>query len=179
MELPETPEIPEDEELPEIPEEDVKPEKPEKHHGRIHGNIHSSKQHCSILTLELWLEGSATPVYTITVENGNYTFDGVEPGTYLLKISGRKHVSRTLIITITEDSLELAQDIQLNLQGDLTGDGNVNVGDVAKVYAHVKGTVPLTDEYTRSCAKVTDSEEITIGDAAKIYAHVRGSKTLW
>jgi predicted acyltransferase (DUF342 family) len=83
------------------------------------------------------------------------------------------------MITITEDTQELTQDTHLNLQGDITGDDNVNVGDVAKVYAHVRGSAPLTDEYTKSCAKVTVGEEITVGDTARIYAHVRGTKNLW
>ena len=61
----------------------------------------------------------------------------------------------------------------------LLGDGNVNVLDLARVYSHVRGSIPLKDDYTKACAKLTSGDEINISDAARLYAHVKGTKPLW
>ena len=59
------------------------------------------------------------------------------------------------------------------LVGDVTGDGKINIMDVVKLYAHVKGT-PITDEYALACGDVSDDGKINIMDVVKLYAHVKG-----
>lgn len=63
--------------------------------------------------------------------------------------------------------------------GDASQDGKVNVGDVAKVYAHVRAYDQITDEYQYQCADVNSDEALTVGDVAKIYSHIRGTKPLF
>ena len=59
------------------------------------------------------------------------------------------------------------------LVGDVTGDGKINIMDVVKLYAHVKGT-PITDEYALACGDVSGDGKINIMDVVKLYAHVKG-----
>lgn len=57
-------------------------------------------------------------------------------------------------------------------KGDITGDGRINVGDVSKLYAHVKKTAPLPDT-ALAHADLTGDGRINIGDVSKLYAYVK------
>ena len=59
--------------------------------------------------------------------------------------------------------------------GDVTGDGKVNIGDAGKLYAHVRGSVLLTDATALFQADITGDGNINMGDVAKIYAQVRAT----
>lgn len=65
------------------------------------------------------------------------------------------------------------------LPGDASGDGKVTMGDVAKVYAHTRGTALLTDSNALAAADVSGDGKINLGDVSRIIAHVSGSKLLW
>ena len=62
-----------------------------------------------------------------------------------------------------------------HLQGDITGDGRVNMGDVAKIYAHIKGSAPLTEDYQLLCADFTGDGRINVGDTAKVYSKIKAN----
>jgi hypothetical protein len=56
--------------------------------------------------------------------------------------------------------------------GDINGNGTVNLGDVAKLYSHIRSTVALSEaELTR--ADINGDGEINIGDTAKLYRTIR------
>jgi hypothetical protein len=57
-------------------------------------------------------------------------------------------------------------------------DGSVNILDVAKAYAHVKGN-KLTDAYAIACANVNGGSGVVITDVANLYAHFKGTKKLY
>jgi hypothetical protein len=65
-----------------------------------------------------------------------------------------------------------------DLFGDITSDGNVNIGDVARLYAHIKGTSLLTDENVTDLCDITGDGKVNIGDVAKLYAHIKVKSTL-
>lgn len=65
------------------------------------------------------------------------------------------------------------------LPGDITGDDKVNMGDVAKAFAHVRNKNKLTDEDALAAADVTGDGKVNMGDVAKIFAHVRGKNKLF
>ena len=67
----------------------------------------------------------------------------------------------------------------MGLIGDITGDGNVNMGDVAKLYAHIKGTSVLTDKNDIKCCDITGDGNVNMGDVAKLYAHIKGTSKLY
>lgn len=63
------------------------------------------------------------------------------------------------------------------VKGDVNGDGDVNVSDISKVAAHVKGIKSLSgDELDR--ADVNGDGVVQVNDISPIAAHVKGKKSL-
>ena len=131
----------------------------------------TAKDHTT-LTLAL---GDAV-LQTLYVESGSYTFENLQPGIYTLTASAANHVPHTYTLTVTGQSL--TQNVTIHLIGDIDGNGKVNVGDVAKLNGHIKGTAPLTDDYLLDCANVNGGK-LNMGDSASLYAHIRGTKKLY
>lgn len=65
----------------------------------------------------------------------------------------------------------------LPAMGDVTGDGRINVGDVSKLYAHVRKTAQLTGD-ALAVADVARNGIINIGDVSKLYAVVKKTVSL-
>jgi uncharacterized repeat protein (TIGR02543 family) len=100
--------------------------------------------------------------------------EGKAVGTYFVwfKIKGDKNHLDTkaecVEAVISENSSSL---------GDVNNDGKINVADITKIAAHVKGRKLLkTDEFTR--ADVNKDGKITVTDITKVAAHVKGKKML-
>ena len=56
-----------------------------------------------------------------------YSFEGVEAGTYTMKVSKANHVTREY--TVTVDNSPIPLDAKIHLKGDINGDGIVNTSD--------------------------------------------------
>ena len=65
------------------------------------------------------------------------------------------------------------------LPGDISGEGNVNMADVAKLYAHIKGSNVLADEQVVDRCDVTGEGRVNMADVAKLYAHIKGTNKLF
>ncbi len=139
----------------------------------VSGTIISGKNTTGTITVELTNDANT---YTATTEDGSYTIEGVAAGSYTMTVSKYGHVTRSYSVTVGSEAVK--QDVQICLIGDANGDGQISVGDVAKVYAHIKGN-ELTDAYALECAEVSGDGKLTIGDTAKIYAHMKGGKQLF
>ncbi len=63
--------------------------------------------------------------------------------------------------------------------GDITGEGKVNMGDVARLYSHIRGTSPITDPDALAAADVTGDGKINLGDTARVLAHITGKNPLF
>jgi hypothetical protein len=148
--------------------------------GGITGSVTSAGNAQGKVTLSLLHRGGTQAVQTVTVagNSGSYVMEGVEQGLYTLKASKYNHVTREYEVVVTEDGT-LVQDVKLCLQGDVTGDGRINVGDSGKAYSHVRKISLLTDAYAQRCADMNGDSKINVGDVGKIYALVRnpGSST--
>jgi DNA/RNA endonuclease YhcR with UshA esterase domain len=114
-------------------------------------------------------------VATVTA-SGSYSIENVAAGTYTLKVSKEKFVTREYTVTVS--SASLTQDVKIHMIGDVTGDGKVNMGDVGKLNSHIKGTSVLTDEYVLLVANINGGS-LNMGDTGALYAHVRGTKVLY
>lgn len=125
-------------------------------------------------TLTLTLDGEV--MASIQAEAGSYSFEALQPGDYTLTVTAANYTTRTYTVTITDQPMTL--DIAIQLIGDVDGNGKVNIGDVAKLNAHIKGTALLTDPYTLECANVNGGK-LNMGDTAGLYAHIRGTKKLY
>ena len=105
-----------------------------------------------------------------------YCLETAAPGACSLVISKENHVTRVYSLTVTDEDVTL--DVKLHLIGDITGDGRVNVGDVSKLYAHIRGSTPIDDDYQLLCANVNGGT-LNIGDVSALYAHIKGTKKLF
>ena len=112
------------------------------------------------------LTGAASRTLTTS---GQYSFEKLPVGDYQLTFSKTGYVTRTYTLTLTGNT---TLDAALRLQGDLTGDGKVNVADVAKLYNHIRGTGALTG-YDLACADYLADGYVNVGDTASLYAYVR------
>lgn len=126
------------------------------------------------MTLELWNETGDRMICTATALDGSYTLENVEPGHYILKATKPGFVTRMYPV----ETGAAAPEVILCRAGDVTGDGKINVLDVSRLYAHVRGTNPL-EGYGLSCADLNGDSRCNILDAARAYAHARGADPLY
>jgi hypothetical protein len=128
------------------------------------------------VTIELIAEGEVVASVTAAGKEGTYSIVDVAAGTYTMKVSQANHVAREYTVTVGEENL--TQDVKIHLKGDIDGNGKVNMGDVSKLNAHLKGTNKITDEYQLMCAN-TNGGSLNMGDTASLYSHIKGTKLLY
>ena len=63
------------------------------------------------------------------------------------------------------------------VQGDVTGDGKISLGDVSAIYNHYRNNRLLTSNYL-SAGLLTGKDYISLGDVSKLYNFYRGNKEL-
>ncbi len=143
----------------------------------VKGSIISFGNNSSEITFELIKLNEEESAYTSTIEENSsvFGFEGVEAGSYILRVSKENHVTREYEIEIDED-IEL--EIQLNLVGDINGDGKINTVDVARANACAKSVNSL-EGYELACADVNNDGKVNTVDVAKMNAHAKGITTLW
>ena len=129
-----------------------------------------------VTTVELSTEDQVIATAAVSGKTGAYTLENVAAGTYTMTVSKQNHVTRSYTVTVA--AAAVVQDVKIHLIGDIDGNGKVNVGDVAKINSHVKGTNLLTDEYQILCANVNGGK-LNIGDTAALYGHIKGTKKLY
>jgi len=123
------------------------------------------------MTVELWQDSTLVATVTVSGKSGTYTFEGVAPGSYQLTFRKADHVTFKQMLTVSEDTA--VQELKVRLLGDVSGDGRINVGDVAKLYGHIKKTAVLTDPYVLLCMDMTGDGRLNVGDTARLYGKVR------
>ena len=64
------------------------------------------------------------------------------------------------------------EEYKISVLGDVTGTGDLNIGDVAKLYSSVKGKFDLNGEF-KLAGDVTLNREIDLGDVSKLYSYLR------
>lgn len=106
-----------------------------------------------------------------------HTFNCAANSYFQLFITKYGHPSRTYFYNTQNSDIYI--DTELYPYGDVSEDGKVNVGDVARIYGWVKATEEPYDDYTFECADVNGDGQINIGDTARVYSHVKQTKLLW
>ena len=140
----------------------------------VKGTVTSFGEATEPVTLRLLENG--TEIDKVTSTDGTYSFSSVSPGTYTIEVSKLNHATRTYEITVERE--DITEALKIHLLGDVTGDGQVKIGDYAKILAHVKGASIMTG-YELNCADVTGEGFVKIGYYAKVLAHVKGASLLW
>ena len=89
--------------------------------------------------------------------------------------SFRKLLSLLMVVVLLAGFMLVpGHSAQANLQpGDINGDGKVNVGDVSRLYSHIRGIRLITDLDALSRADLTGDGKLNIGDTARVYSLVR------
>ena len=60
------------------------------------------------------------------------------------------------------------------VDGDLTGDGKVNIADVSRLYAHIRGANLITSDFLLALGNTTGDNRVNIADVSKLYNTVKG-----
>ena len=106
-----------------------------------------------------------------------HTFRCAANSRFQLQVNKYAHPSRTYFYNTKNDNIDI--DVKLYPYGDASQDGTVNMGDVAQIYAHIRNTAAICDDYALKCADATGEGDINMGDVASVYAHVRGTTPLF
>ena len=146
--------------------------------GTLSGTVKSFNSTTDPVTVQLFKSGSTAAAYTTTVKgtSANYTLSGIAAGTYTMKVSKKNHVTREYTITVGTQAV--TQNVQINLKGDINGDGRVNISDVNRANLHTKGRSTLTG-YEFACADTNGDGRVNISDVNKLNLHVKGKSLLW
>jgi hypothetical protein len=122
------------------------------------------------VTVQLLLDGVVVASQTLSGTSGSFTFENIAPGVYQLQLSKTDHVTYHYELTVDSDAV---QDVKLRMLGDVTGDKRINVGDVARLYGHIKKTSVIIDPYVLLCMDMTGDGRLNVGDTARLYGKVR------
>lgn len=117
---------------------------------------------------------------SFTVTGQSVTVDHTGP-CKLAYLEGGQYVSLKAIKNMDSTYSFVAPDgvteVILAVKGDITGDGRINVGDVSKLYAHVKQTNQFTGDVL-FVADISGDNRTNVGDVSKLYAHVKQTALL-
>ena len=109
--------------------------------------------------------------------DGTHTFTCAANSSFQLLVTKYAHPSRTYFYNTKTSNIDIYA--ELYPYGDVSQDGKVNVGDVARIYGWVKASEEPDDDYIFQCADTNSDSELNIGDTARVYAHVKQTKPLW
>lgn len=124
------------------------------------------------VNVQIFAQGKTAPLFEGTLPVGNYLLPEMLPGSYTLLASAEGCAPREYTFKITSGAQ--TQDLTLQAFGDLNGDGKWNMGEISRIYSHIRGTVPLSG-YTLACADVNANGSVNMGDIATLYAQIRGT----
>ncbi len=133
---------------------------------------------------------NSAPSITNYTLKGNF-IEGVNPKTdisnfnlgidnrYIVKILDREDNIKTsgYVGTGYKVQIYLNEDIIAEyitiVKGDITGDGDITISDVAKLYRGLKNKITLED-YEMEAGNIIDDNIIKINDVSKLYRYVKG-----
>ena len=124
---------------------------------------------CENVQVQLYLGDEF--IGTATVTGSRYHFDGLDTGEFTLKVSCDGGVPREYAVTVETGDNTL--DVALSRPGDVNGDRQTNIIDVAMLYGSIKGTATL-DDYATACGDINHDGQVNIIDVAMAYKQVQG-----
>ena len=99
---------------------------------------------------------------------------------YNIKVYDNKSKLKEQGIYGTGDKLKIylgdtyVTEYTVSVKGDLTGNGTVGIGDIAKLYQYYKGKITMEDCYIKAGNVKDTDNEIKISDVAKLYQYYKG-----
>jgi hypothetical protein len=107
----------------------------------------------------------------MTVSGNRFAIKDIVPGEYRLTVSNPGRATRSYPVKVFSE--DVSATVTLCRIGDVNADGDVNLGDVAKIYAHIRQTAVIKDSYELLCADYDQNGMINLGDVAYCYATIR------
>ena len=138
----------------------------------VNGAVTSSLDSVGDVTVTLYLDSNPIAVYGATVNDndGCYVIEGVESGTYTMKVSKPGYMTREYKVVV--GSQAVTQDVAICPKGDVNLDGEVNADDLTALARHVAKIEHLTDNYALQCADVDDNGMLSADDLTKLARYV-------
>ena len=145
----------------------------------VSGDVTSAGSALDDVTIELYTESSGEPVYETTTRGteASYTIYDVTPGTYTMKVSKPNHVEREYTVVVTDGNVVM--DVKICCGGDITSDGNVDIGDHQALFEHLQGINEITDPYQLQNLDVNGDGNVDIGDHQALFEHLQGITPLY
>ncbi|MGM9600897.1 MAG: dockerin type I domain-containing protein [Faecousia sp.] len=153
----------------------------------VSGTVTSFGGETEDVTIQLIKDGETEAAYTVTVQGTSaaYSITGVAPGTYTMKVSKTKHAAREYTVTVA--SADVAQNAEILLYGDVTGDGLVNSADATQINRYFSGKSSVitggdseTQAYLLLVADVYSTDHtINATDATQIKRHFSGKSSVF
>lgn len=138
-----------------------------------------------------WVEKIEITSDNLGVDNTNFILHKINSNTTFTNLKDLINANTTNIKYLDKEGNILSDDkviktgdvIKLNDQieykisviGDIAGDGEINLGDVSKLYQYLKGKIDMDLVYQKA-GDVTYDNEILINDVAKIYSYIKGKR---
>ncbi len=112
-------------------------------------------------------------------ENGTLDISSIPNGEYTFIFSGDNCAPRSYTVVVTDGEVSGLDDgVELHLYGDITGDGVVDIKDVAKANMHFKNGSGLLG-YEFNVSDINGDGIIDIKDVARMNAHFKQTGNLW
>ena len=146
----------------------------------VSGMVTSFGKESEQTTVQLFPVGSETPAFSVTLTGTHamYSFEGVEAGTYTMKVSKANHVTREYTVVVGNSPIPL--DAKIHLKGDINGDGEITSKDKKLLYNYVNDPTKPTTDYEWKVADIDGNGDITSKDKKLLYNHINDpEKSLW
>lgn len=139
----------------------------------VSGMATSSGNIADGVIIQLTAIGASEPTYE-TVVYGNaasYVINGVEAGTYTMKVMKKNHATREYTVTVGDKNV--IQNVDLCMLGDINGDGDVNSNDYAMLKNYVQCRSTLTEEQ-KKLADINGDGAVDAFDAIQLDLYLHG-----
>ena len=111
-------------------------------------------------------------------ENASVALPDMADGKHVLKFESENFVAREYEVTVQHGEIVDLPEIELNLIGDINGDGEIKATDLLIDKSHIKGVGVLTG-YELKCADIDGNGKVNATDLLKLKAHIKGVSKLW
>ena len=144
----------------------------------VSGMVTSFGEEVEKTTVQLFPSGSEIPAFIVmlTGNHAMYSFNGVEIGTYTMKVSKANHVTREYTVRVGNSPIPL--DAKIHLLGDVNGDGTINAKDKKIIYGHINDSTTELTGYIFDVGDVNKDGVINAKDKKQIFGHINGT-SLW
>ena len=153
--------------------------------GSVSGTVKSYNSTTDPVTVQLFKSGSSSASYSTTVKGNSvsYTISGITPGTYTMKVSKKKHVTREYTVSVTTGTK--TQNAEIWLHGDVNGDGVRDMTDAVQITRKFNGKTSVfskgdagTKAYRLKVANVYTDSSIDTTDSGQIQRLFNGKSSV-